>query len=254
MPTMGEKSLPLPGSSRRPRTYFPLNSSSSSASASSSSAGSWIAHLRSRTRLTNLAVVLILALTLSSVLLNASYYLDPGPPSTRIRTATALAASIEETIDRDPRIRNLRHLIMIPGHAIWTGHDPLRVEEDGEWVLEPMQRGGRSVRTFLRHIRVGVEMMKEDEGSLLVFSGYVLSLVTSVLVVENPGCHRADDPVGLQRSNPPPAISTNIRSPIVPLPSSRFGPNHPGPSAHLSERIFTARHARHDRGIRSGQL
>jgi hypothetical protein len=33
-----------------------------------------------------------------------------------------------------------------------------------------MQKGG-SVRTFLRHVEMGVEMASEDERSLLVFSG-----------------------------------------------------------------------------------
>jgi len=59
---------------------------------------------------------------------------------------------------------------MVPGHAIWVGHDSDKVEEDGEWVLENMQKGG-SVRTFLKHLEMGVEVMKEDEGALLVFSG-----------------------------------------------------------------------------------
>jgi hypothetical protein len=59
---------------------------------------------------------------------------------------------------------------MVPGHAIWTGGDVSRVEEDEQWVLEPMQKGG-SVRTYLRHIEMGVELMKEDPRSLLVFSG-----------------------------------------------------------------------------------
>jgi len=59
---------------------------------------------------------------------------------------------------------------MVPGHAIWVGHDADKVEEDSEWVLENMQKGG-SVRTFMKHIEMGVEVMKEDERSLLVFSG-----------------------------------------------------------------------------------
>lgn len=171
----GEKgSLPLPGSStRRPRTYFPSNPSSQP---------SLINRLRSRTRLTNLAVSLILALTVISLLLNANYYLS-SPPSqpalsrrkgwsdaTPSDLSSGIPLSIETTIERDPRIQQLGHMIMVPGHAIWTGGDISRVEEDEQWVLEPMQRGG-SVRTYLRHIEIGVEMMKEDPSSLLIFSG-----------------------------------------------------------------------------------
>jgi hypothetical protein len=81
--------------------------------------------------------------------------------------------SIEDTIDRDPRIMGLRNLVMVPGHAIWVGSDPDKVELDSEWVLQGMQKGG-SVRTFLRHVEMGVEAMKEDEDALLIFSGYVL--------------------------------------------------------------------------------
>jgi hypothetical protein len=106
-------------------------------------------------------------LTISSISLNASYYLSPPPHRARIG---GNAASIEDTIDRDPRIKALDHLVMVPGHAIWVGHDSDKVEEDGEWVLEGMQKGG-SVRTFLKHLEMGVEVMKEDEGALLVFSG-----------------------------------------------------------------------------------
>lgn len=173
--------LPLPtssssaSSSRRPRTYFPSNPSSQQPGL--------ITHLRSRTRLTNLAVVLILCLTISSLLLNASHYLSAPRPSTSASASTPYPKgyadprlarpppSIESTIERDPRMTRLTHMIMVPGHAIWTGGDKSRVEEDDQWVLEPMQKGGRSVRTFLRHIELGVEMMKDDPASLLVLSG-----------------------------------------------------------------------------------
>jgi hypothetical protein len=104
-------------------------------------------------------------LTISSIAINVSYYLSP-PPHFRIGGK----ASIEDTIDRDPRIKALDHLVMVPGHAIWVGHESEKVEEDGEWVLENMQKGG-SVRTFLKHLEMGVEVMKEDEGALLIFSG-----------------------------------------------------------------------------------
>lgn len=169
MPILSEKGLPLPSSSRsRPRTYFPSNPSSQT---------SILTHLRSRTRLTNLAVALIILLTISSISLNASYYLSPSPQSqtryktnSNSRTGNDRPASIEETIDRDPRMKSLNHLVMVPGHAIWIGNDVDKVEDDKEWVLEGMQKGG-SVRTFMKHLEMGVEVMREDEGALLVFSG-----------------------------------------------------------------------------------
>lgn len=192
--------LPLPSSStsgsRRNRIYFPSNPSPSSSQ-------SIIGHLRSRTRLTNLAVGLILLLTASSLVLNLSTYLSEPTP-TFVRTSYSSSStsnsnsesdysgwtekgsgygggggggfgsegirSIEVTIQRDPRMEKLDHMVMVPGHAIWIGHDPTRVEDDEDWVLEPMQKGG-SVRTFIRHLEEGVRVMKEDPGALLVFSG-----------------------------------------------------------------------------------
>jgi hypothetical protein len=59
---------------------------------------------------------------------------------------------------------------MVPGHAIWTGRDPARVLQDESWVLQPMQKGG-SVKTFLKHIEEGAEMLRLDPKALLVFSG-----------------------------------------------------------------------------------
>jgi hypothetical protein len=48
----------------------------------------------------------------------------------------------------------LHHLIMVPGHALWTGQDPGLVTNDGEWILEEYQKGG-SVKTFVKHIDKG---------------------------------------------------------------------------------------------------
>ena len=59
---------------------------------------------------------------------------------------------------------------MVPGHSIWVGHDVSKAGEDGDWVLEGMQRGG-SVKTYIKHIEGGVEVLKKDPKALLVFSG-----------------------------------------------------------------------------------
>ncbi|EIW68765.1 hypothetical protein TREMEDRAFT_22767, partial [Tremella mesenterica DSM 1558] len=74
------------------------------------------------------------------------------------------------TIERDERLKKLNHLIIVPGHAIWIGNDVDKIENDDEWILQDMQKGG-SVKTFLKHLKEGVERMKVDEKSLLVFSG-----------------------------------------------------------------------------------
>lgn len=78
--------------------------------------------------------------------------------------------SIESTIERSPEIRGLSHLIIVAGHAIWTGSDPSNRDQDDDWILAPYQRGG-SVKTFWKHIARGVENVLSDPDSLLIFSG-----------------------------------------------------------------------------------
>ena len=63
----------------------------------------------------------------------------------------------------------LDHLIIVTGHAILL--DKNNYLNDEAWVLESFQRGGQ-VRTFVDHIRKGVELAYRDPRSLLVFSGY----------------------------------------------------------------------------------
>lgn len=59
---------------------------------------------------------------------------------------------------------------MVPGHAIWTGTDVEAIEDDDQWVLQDMQKGG-SVKSYIRHIEQGAEILREDPKALLVFSG-----------------------------------------------------------------------------------
>ena len=68
----------------------------------------------------------------------------------------------------EPR-KDINHLIVVTGHAILL--DKNKYTEDEAWVLEPFQKGGQ-VQTFVDHIVKGIELAKEDERSLLVFSGY----------------------------------------------------------------------------------
>ena len=64
----------------------------------------------------------------------------------------------------------LDHLVMVPGHAVFKGRLPEEADSDDSWVLEPMQRGG-SVKTFLKHIMKGAELVTADPTALLIFSG-----------------------------------------------------------------------------------
>ena len=88
------------------------------------------------------------------------------------------------TIERDPRFTELDHLILVPGHAIWTGHDPSIVREDDDWILEPMQKGG-SVKTYISHIMEGVSRLQADSRALLVFSGQAYHVNVDGLVLSD---------------------------------------------------------------------
>lgn len=196
--------LPTPASHRpagRPKIFFPSSTREPSPSRL------WQT-LRTRARLTNFAVSVILAILATSLLLNIHVYAfggrgggGPGGGRSRLSgsgrlgehafsasslvpslakgwddVATAeqfdagVPLSIETTVERDERFEALSHLVMVPGHAIWIGRDPENVEDDDEWILEGMQKGG-SVKTYVKHIREGVDIMARDPQALLVFSG-----------------------------------------------------------------------------------
>jgi hypothetical protein len=143
--------------------------------------------LRQRARLTNLAVALLLAILGVSLLANLSHALHSAPQDAfaipvpvdvdawdDVASSAQLLShrppSVETTIRRDKRMANVDHLVLVPGHAVWVGEGPSRVREDEGWVLEKMQRGG-SVKTYVKHIEKGAEILLSDPRSLLVFSG-----------------------------------------------------------------------------------
>ncbi|EIN12102.1 hypothetical protein PUNSTDRAFT_99521 [Punctularia strigosozonata HHB-11173 SS5] len=65
----------------------------------------------------------------------------------------------------------INHLVIVPGHAIWTGTDPRMRLSESEWVLEPYQQGGGRIRAFFSHIVRGADIVLKDPDSLLMFSG-----------------------------------------------------------------------------------
>lgn len=103
--------------------------------------------LRSRARLSNGGLFSLLSLLALSLLCNLAFYIphhatDPLP--------VLLAA-----IKRHDSTERLTHLIIVPGHAIWTGTDPnLRLSED-QWLLESYQKGKGRLAAFFAHISRG---------------------------------------------------------------------------------------------------
>ncbi|KAF3934938.1 hypothetical protein ABW19_dt0207800 [Dactylella cylindrospora] len=64
--------------------------------------------------------------------------------------------------------KDITHLVMVAGHAIWMGGNTLG-ESEKEWTLLSYQSG--LTKTFKQHIEKGVKIAEESEDSLLVFSG-----------------------------------------------------------------------------------
>ncbi|KAH9913471.1 uncharacterized protein BXZ73DRAFT_55524 [Epithele typhae] len=142
--------------------------------------------LRTRARVTNLSV-LLLALSLPApssqplVLLCLVVFLRPRPrvqaPQRRsrghmgTRRAVRTPWAMWETVARDRKLEGLDHLVLVPGHAVWTGNSVEEGLDEDHWILEPYQRGGGRVQAFVRHILAASDIARADTHALLVFSG-----------------------------------------------------------------------------------
>lgn len=73
--------------------------------------------------------------------------------------------------ERRPEWKELYTLVMVAGHAIFTGRswDRRSLLDENNWILEDFQKG--QVETFLKHIEKGVELAANDSSALLLFSG-----------------------------------------------------------------------------------
>ena len=118
--------------------------------------------LLSRARVTNLGFFLLAAFAALSFLLNVfHYFTDPSDGSSYegrlggVHSVNAAPRGIWETLQRDRTLREIDHLIMVPGHAIWTGRSVEERMDEGAWVLESYQRGGGRIAAFFRHIAGG---------------------------------------------------------------------------------------------------
>ncbi|KAI0319603.1 hypothetical protein OF83DRAFT_769532 [Amylostereum chailletii] len=131
--------------------------------------------LRAPARLTNLAVLLLVSLLAFSLLLNIQHSLSsPTIPSSGLSLA-ALPFSVAATLRRPARARTFDHLVVVPGHGIWTGTKEEDALDERLWVMADYQRGKGRPRVFVEHIRRGAEIAAKDPGALLVFSGCVFS-------------------------------------------------------------------------------
>ncbi|KAJ6801334.1 uncharacterized protein M6B38_178015 [Iris pallida] len=67
--------------------------------------------------------------------------------------------------------KDLRNLVMVAGHSVYTSKKCGKFEDEDSWFLEPYQKNRGQAATFLEHIKAGVEIADKDEGALLIFSG-----------------------------------------------------------------------------------
>ncbi|KAI8971099.1 hypothetical protein BDB01DRAFT_845257 [Pilobolus umbonatus] len=68
-------------------------------------------------------------------------------------------------------LKDKTHAIIVAGHAIYTGAPNVSdLSSDDNWILEPYQQGGQ-VNTFIQHIETGIDILKRDTHSVLIFSG-----------------------------------------------------------------------------------
>lgn len=115
--------------------------------------------LGTRSRLTNLGVLLLVTFGFVSFFYNLAFIFSS--PSGYLYSSNvgfvgyAPPASILATIQRDETLERLSHLIIVPGHAIWTGSRRDEVLDEAFWTLEDYQRGGGRVSAFVDHIKQG---------------------------------------------------------------------------------------------------
>lgn len=177
-------SMALPSRVRRtPRDELPYYKGSKSSRSSSTNS---LKIFQSMTRATHagrpLALAAFLLFILFSVwdappLLAARSALCAGSQlaSSRIlNTENVLLDRFAESAsehERRPEWKELDTLIMVAGHAIFTGKSWERISllNEDNWILEDFQKG--QVGTFLKHIEKGVELAANAPSSLLLFSG-----------------------------------------------------------------------------------
>ncbi|KAF0893163.1 hypothetical protein E2562_023190 [Oryza meyeriana var. granulata] len=66
---------------------------------------------------------------------------------------------------------DLRNLVMVAGHSIYTSESCGKIDREDSWFLEPYQKHPGQAATFLAHIKEGVNVAARDEKALLLFSG-----------------------------------------------------------------------------------
>lgn len=153
--------------------------------------------LLSRSRLTNLTVLVLTACFIASLLFNIHFWLVPESSydlTLSPSRSVVVPRSIRDTVSVEPELVKSKHLIIVAGHGIWKGCLPEERVDEHNWALGPeAQNKGASVKVFFSHIMRGyepfarlfhstpslllysVEAVLDDPEAVLIFSGYVSS-------------------------------------------------------------------------------
>lgn len=119
--------------------------------------------LFSRSRITNLAVIIL------SIILSISLYFNLLHQSSKLSSQPLqLQSSLHSIQSTLPKPKKpLKNLIIVPGHAIFVGKDPMN---PSDWLLEPYQ-SNTTIISFINHIKEAIKLMLLDSDALLVYSG-----------------------------------------------------------------------------------
>ncbi|PRQ24830.1 putative rossmann-like alpha/beta/alpha sandwich protein [Rosa chinensis] len=66
---------------------------------------------------------------------------------------------------------NLKNLVMVAGHSVYTSNSCGKVDKEDSWFLESYQKNPGQASTFVAHIQEGIEIAAKDNAALLLFSG-----------------------------------------------------------------------------------
>lgn len=109
--------------------------------------------LLSRARITNLGFYLLAASAAFSFFINLTYYFFSEPPRYPF-TDYSSPYSILATVERDSTLHSLQHLVIVPGHATWTGSKIEESFDEESWLMDSFQQGDKTARinAYYNHI------------------------------------------------------------------------------------------------------
>lgn len=94
-----------------------------------------------------------------------------GAASGAAASAEALADEVAAGATARPELAGLLDLVVVAGHAVYTGTDLLGAGEERNWHLETYQKVDGYAESFVEAMRAGVREAAHNDAALLLFSG-----------------------------------------------------------------------------------